>query len=62
MQIGRRAALKLFALVGVGLSGIGALWRKLAFAQLPDLELRKKGAGVGAGGTAGLPLRWFGRC
>jgi hypothetical protein len=44
MQIGRRAALKLFALVGLGLSGIVALWRRLAVAQSPALELRKIGA------------------
>ena len=48
MQIGRRAALKLFAWMGIGLSGVGALWRKLAFAQAPDLELRKVGAGDAA--------------
>jgi hypothetical protein len=48
MQIGRRAALKLFALVGVGLSGIAAAWRKLALAQAPELGLRKVGAGDAA--------------
>jgi hypothetical protein len=41
MWIGRRAALKLFAVVGVGLSGVGAVWRKLAMAQSPGLALRK---------------------
>jgi len=44
MQIGRRAALKVFALVGVGFSGIGAIWRRLAVAQSPGLALRKIGA------------------
>jgi hypothetical protein len=48
MQIGRRAALKLFALVGVSLAGIGALWRKLAVAQSPGLALRKIGTGDAA--------------
>lgn len=48
MQIGRRAALKLFALVGVGLAGIGTLWRRLAVAQSPGLALRKIGTGDAA--------------
>lgn len=44
MWIGRRAALKVFALAGVGLAGVGALWRRLAVAQSPGLALRKIGS------------------